>query len=236
LRRIDRVSSALEASSRRPPELPPECKWGYAMVQFRFFSRSKKFFEMFGEAARNIHQGAKALDEMLRDFRGSADQWRAVEEYEHEGDKITHRIIQTLHQSGMTPGDREDIHKLTATLDDVLDLIEGAAFRMAMYKIAQPTPEALRLSAIIVRCTEQIVLGVSALPDVARIQPHCIEINRLENEADEISRAAIAALFTGNAAPLDVIKWKEIYETMETTTDRGEDVANLLEEIVLKRS
>ena len=206
------------------------------MVQFRFFSRSKRFFEMFGEAARNIHQGAKALEQMLQDFQGSADQWRAVEEYEHEGDKITHRIIRTLHQSGMTPGDREDIHKLAATLDDVLDLIEGAAFRMAMYQVTEPTPEAIRLAAIIGRCTEQIVLGVSALPDVARIQPHCIEINRLENEADDVSRAAIAALFSGDVPPLDVIKWKKMWEPMETATDRGEDVANLLEEIVLKRS
>ena len=206
------------------------------MVQFRFFSRRKKFFEMFSEAARNVHQGAKALEQMLHDFQGSPDQWRAVEEYEHEGDKITHRIMQTLHQSSMTPGDREDIHKLAATLDDVLDLVEGAAFRMAMYKVVKPTPEALRLAALIVRCTEQIVSGISALPDVDRIQPHCIEINRLENEADEVSRAAIAGLFTAEPAPLDVIKWKEIYETMETATDRAEDVANLLEEIVLKRS
>jgi len=206
------------------------------MVHFRFFSRSKKFFEMFGEAARNVHQGAKALEQMLREFQGNADQWRAVEEYEHEGDKITHRIIRTLHQSSMTPTDREDIHKLAATLDDVLDLIEGAAFRMAMYRVNKPTPEAIRLAGIIVRCTEQIVQGVSALPEVDRIQAPCIEINRLENEADEVSRAAIAALFTGDTAPLDVIKWKEIYETMETATDKGEDVANLLEEIVLKRT
>ena len=206
------------------------------MVHFRFFSRSKKFFEMFGEAARNVHQGAKALEQMLREFQGNADQWRAVEEYEHEGDKITHRIIRTLHQSSMTPTDREDIHKLAATLDDVLDLIEGAAFRMAMYRVNKPTPEAIRLAGIIVRCTEQIVQGVSALPEVDRIQAPCIEINRLENEADEVSRAAIAALFTGDTAPLDDIKWKEIYETMEMATDKGEDVANLLEEIVLKRS
>jgi predicted phosphate transport protein (TIGR00153 family) len=206
------------------------------MVHFRFFSRSKKFFEMFGEAARNVHQGAKALEQMLREFQGNADQWRGVEEYEHEGDKITHRIIRTLHQSSMTPTDREDLHKLAATLDDVLDLIEGAAFRMAMYRVNQPTPEAIRLAGIIVRCTEQIVQGISALPEVDRIQAPCIEINRLENEADEVSRAAIAELFTGDASPLDVIKWKEIYETMETATDKGEDVANLLEEIVLKRS
>jgi uncharacterized protein len=124
------------------------------MVHFRFFSRSKKFFEMFGEAARNVHQGAKALEQMLREFQGNADQWRGVEEYEHEGDKITHRIIRTLHQSSMTPTDREDIHKLAATLDDVLDLIEGAAFRMAMYRVNKPTPEAIRLAGIIVRCTE----------------------------------------------------------------------------------
>ena len=206
------------------------------MVQFRFFSRSKKFFEMFVEAARNLHQGAKAFRRMLEEFEGSQEQWRAIEEYEHEGDKITHRIFQNLHQSGLTGADREDIHKLAATLDDVLDLIEGTAARLAMYKVTKITPEAIRLAGIIARCAEQIVQGISALPDVDRIQPHCIEINRLENEADEVSRSAIADLFVGDKPVMDVIKWKEIYETMETATDRGEDVANLLEEIVLKRS
>jgi predicted phosphate transport protein (TIGR00153 family) len=206
------------------------------MVQFRFFSRSKKYFEWFGEAARNVHQGAKALERILKDFHGTPDQWRAIEEYEHEGDKIIHRILQTLHQSSLTPRDREDIHKLAATLDDVLDLIEGSAFRLTMYKVGKPTPAATRLAEILVQCTEQIVRGIEALPDADRINPFCIEINRLENEADEISREAIAALFDGEIPPLDVIKWKEIYETMETATDRAEDVADLLEEIVLKRS
>jgi len=206
------------------------------MVQFRSFSRSKKFFEMFSEAARNVHQGAKALDQMLHDFRGSADQWRAVEEYEHEGDKITHRIIQTLHQSSMTPGDREDIHKLAATLDDVLDLIEGAAFRMAMYKVAQPTPDAIRLAAVIVRCHRT---DRSRSLRAAGRRPYPAALHRDQPLGERGGRdlaRAIAALFTREAAPLDVIKWKEIYETMETATDRGEDVANLLEEIVLKRS
>ena len=107
---------------------------------------------------------------------------------------------------------------------------------MAMYKVVKPTPEALRLAGIIVRCTDQIVLGVTALPRFANVQPHCIEINRLENEADEVSRTPIAALFVGEAAPIEVIKWKEIYETMESATDFGEDVANLLEEIALNLS
>jgi uncharacterized protein len=204
-------------------------------MRFGFFQRSEKFFEMFAEAARNVHQAARAFQQMLQDFHGTREHWRAVEEYEHEGDKITHRILQTLHQSRMTVVDREDIHRLTAALDDVLDLIEGSAARMVMYKVAKPTPEALRLAEVIIRSTEQIVGGIEAMPHFDRIQPHCIEINRLENEADEISRSAIAALFVDEAAPIDVIKWKEIYETMETATDRCEDVANLLEEIVLKR-
>jgi predicted phosphate transport protein (TIGR00153 family) len=206
------------------------------MFRFRFFPRSEKFFEMFIEAARNTHQGARVFQQMLEDFRGSDDQWRAVEEYEHEGDKITHRILRTLHQTFITPVDREDIHKLTSVMDDVIDLIEGSAARMAMYRITKPTPAAQRLAGIIVRCTDQIVRGVTALPRFESIQEHCIEINRLENEADEVSRAAIAALFLEDVPPLEVIKWKEIYETMETATDRCEDVANMLEEIALKHS
>jgi predicted phosphate transport protein (TIGR00153 family) len=207
------------------------------MVRFRLFPRSeKKFFDMFNEAARNIHQGARAFHQMLEDFQGTDEQWRAVEEYEHEGDKITHRILRTLHQTFITPVDREDIHRLTVALDDVIDLIEASAARMAMYKVVKPTPEALRLAALIVRSTDQIVRGVTGLPRFEEIQEHCIEINRLENEADEVSREAIAALFVGEVPPIEVIKWKEIYETMETATDRCEDVANLLEEIALKHS
>ncbi len=206
------------------------------MVRFPFFSRSKQFFEMFGEAARNMHQGAKALQHMVEEYENNPEQWRSVEEYEHEGDRITHRLMHTLHTSSLRAADREDIHRLAATLDDVLDLIEGSAARLVMYQVAKTTPAAVRLAGLIVQCTGEIVQVVSALPEADRVQPHCIELNRIENEADDVARQAIADLFSGNPAPLDVIKWKEIYETMETATDRGEDVANLLEEMVLKRS
>ena len=206
------------------------------MFRLRLFPRSEKFFDMFNEAARNIHQGARAFQQMLEDFRGTDEQWRIVEEYEHEGDKITHRILRTLHQTFITPVDREDIHKLTVVMDDVIDLIEGSAARMAMYRITKPTPAAIRLAGIIVRCCDQMVRGVTALPRFEAIQEHCIEINRLENEADEVSREAIAALFVESVPPLEVIKWKEIYETMETATDRCEDVANILEQIGLRYS
>ena len=202
----------------------------------RLFSRSQKFFDMFIEAARNIHQGALAFQRMLEDFHGTDEQWKAVEEYEHEGDKITHRILRILHQSRVGSVDREDIHKLTVALDDVIDLVEASAARMAMYRVVKPTPESQRLAGIIVRCCDQMVRGVTALPRFEFIQEHCIEINRLENEADDVCREVIAALFSGETSPLEVIKWKEIYETMETVTDRAEDVANILEEIALKRS
>jgi len=200
------------------------------------YSKPEVFFSLFNEAARNVHQGAKALQQMLADFRGTANEWLVVEEYEHEGDKITHRIFQTLHQSRMRAGEREAFRTLTSRMDDVLDLIEGSAARLHMYKVAAPTPEALRLAAIIVRSTEQMVRGVAALPRLEEVQPPCIEINRLENEADEVSRGAIADLFLGEVPPLDVFKWKEIYETMETVTDHCEDVADLLEEIALKHA
>ena len=206
------------------------------MLRLRLFPRSEKFFDMFIEAARNIHQGAKAFQRMLEDFHGTDEQWRGVEEYEHEGDKITHRILRTLHRTFITPVHREDIHKLAVALDDVIDLIEASAARMAMYRVVKPTPEALRLAGLIVACSDRIVRGVTALPRFEDLQEHCIEINRLENEADEVSRDAIATLFLGDAPPIEVIKWKEIYETMETATDRCEDVANLLEEIALKHS
>lgn len=202
----------------------------------RAFSHSEKFFSVFVEAARNTLQGARALAQMLEDFHGAEEQWRAVEEYEHEGDKITHRILRMLHQSALIRADREDIHRLAVTLDDVMDLIEASAARMAMYRVVTPTPEAVRLATLIVRGCEQLVLAVTALPRLELIQEHCIEINRLENEADEVARAAIAALFLGEAPPIEVIKWKEIYETMESATDRCEDVANLLQEVALKRS
>ena len=198
------------------------------------YAKLEKFFALFNEAARNAHQGARALHQMLEDFRGSSDEWGVVEEYEHEGDKISHRIFQALHKSRLRVGEQEAVRALTSRLDDVIDLIEASAARLAMYKVDKPTPEAKHLSDIILRSTEQIVQGVSALPDLERVQPHCIEINRLENEADDLARTAIAKLFLGDTPPLEVFKWKEIYETLETVTDHCEDVADLLEEIALK--
>jgi len=203
---------------------------------FNLIPREEKFFDMFGEAAHNIQAGARALVQMFKAFEITEEQWKAIEEFEHEGDKITHRILRKLNRTFVTPIDREDIHHMTTALDDVMDLIEAAAARMAMYKVKEATPYARRLAELIGLCADQILKGVEYMPRLEHLQEHCVEINRLENEADNVSREAIAGLFEGGVTPIDIIKWKEIYETLETATDRCEDVANILEQIALKHA
>ncbi len=175
----------------------------------------------------------KAMTESDGDFEAW---WKRAEEYEHTGDRLTHDLIKKLNQTFITQLDREDIHQLASRLDDVMDLIEAAATRMALYKIKRCTPEAKRLAALIHESAEEIVRAVQKLKDLKNILPHCVEIDRLENVADHVSRDAIAALFTGGHDPVEIVKWKEIYETLETATDRCEDVADVLERIVLKNA
>lgn len=202
---------------------------------FRLIPREEKFFEFFEEAANNILEGAKVLVQMT-DERGAdlQERWKRLEDLEHVGDKITHQIIRKLNRTFITPIDREDIHSLAVGLDDVMDLIEASAARMSLYKIKQPTEEARKLAQVILKSAEEIVKAVSNLERMDDVMEHCIEINRLENMADDISREAIAGLFDKGHDPMDVIKWKEIYETMETATDRCEDVANIVESVALK--
>ncbi|MFN3476161.1 MAG: DUF47 domain-containing protein [Candidatus Methylomirabilales bacterium] len=203
---------------------------------FKLIPREEKFFEYFQEAARNALEAAKALKEMFDHYKDPQGSWKMIVDFEHEGDKITHQIMRKLNQTFITPIDREDIHALTSALDDVMDAIEAAASRMVLYKIGEVTPEAKKLAHIIVTSAEQVVKAVSHMPKLEDIQEHCIEINRLENQADEVYREAIVALFEGERSPLEVIKWKEIYEILETTTDRCEDVANIVEAVALKHA
>jgi len=202
---------------------------------FRLIPREEKFFEYFENAANNILEGARVLVQMTQE--GSEhfqERWKQLEDLEHVGDKITHQIIRKLNRTFITPIDREDIHSLAVALDDVMDLIEASAARMSLYKIKQPTEEAKKLAEVILKSAEEIVKAVSNLERMDNVMEHCIEINRLENVADEISREAIADLFDKGHDPMDVIKWKEIYETMEMTTDGCEDVANIVESVALK--
>lgn len=202
---------------------------------FRLIPREEKFFEFFEEAANNIVEGARVLVQMTEEGSASfQERWKRLEELEHVGDKITHQIIRKLNRTFITPIDREDIHSLAVALDNVMDLIEASAARMSLYKVKRPTEEAGQLAQVILKSAEEIVKAVSNVERMDDVIERCIEINRLENIADDISREAIAGLFDKGHDPMDVIKWKEIYEMMEATTDQCEDVANIVEALALK--
>ena len=208
-------------------------------MRFPFIPREEKFFDLFEESARNLVRGAGLLAELIEKWENIEEKAREISELEHHGDNITHRIIAQLHATFVTPIDREDIAQLADRMDDVMDLIEGAAVDMLIYEVKRPTERAQELADILVRSTSEVS---AALPRLRRrnqlnkIPEHCIEINRLENEADRVVRAALTELFHDQVDLADVIKWREIYEHMETATDRCEDIANVLEGVMIKRA
>lgn len=196
--------------------------------------REPKFFVMFADMSSNVTLGAKLLTEILHDFKDVEKRVDQLKDLEHLGDEMTHGILTKLNQTFITPFDREDIHRLAASLDDVLDYVYAAGERLVMYKIRSAPPAASELAALVVRQSEQIEKAVALLEKHDRLLPHCMEINRLENEADRVARAAIGQLFDTERDPIALIKLKELYEVLERATDKGEDVANVLESVVLK--
>ncbi len=204
---------------------------------FRILPRDQEFFVMFEKAAQNIHDGAELFKDMLDNFEDIREKGRLIEEVEHKGDTLTHEMVKKLDTTFITPIDREDIIKLASSLDDIIDLIHGAATRLVLYKVAAPTPQAKELAFLILKSTRELLRAVSKLSTrLGDVYDHCVEVNSLENEADRVCRDAIAWLFEHETDPVAIIKWKEIYETMETATDRCEDVANVLESVALKNA
>jgi predicted phosphate transport protein (TIGR00153 family) len=209
------------------------------MVRLPFVPREQKFFELFEESAQNTVQASEALKEMINDWQFVDSRVAEITELEHRGDTITHQIISLLHRTFVTPLDREDIALLAHTLDDIMDFVHSAADAMFIYKIQKPTERAKQLADIIVRGAAEVQKAVSGLrkrSELKRIMEGCVEINRLENMADRVYRAAIAELFDNAENMAEVIKWREIYEHMESATDRCEDVANVLEGVALKHA
>ena len=200
----------------------------------RLLPRERSFFSMFTQVTANIQEGARALVDIFADYRDLQRKVARVKEHEHRGDQLTHEIFTRLNQTFITPFDREDIHSLTSKLDDVLDLIDAAATRLVIYKVDKLRPGAAELADILVRATAEIHAAVSRLEKHDGILDHCITINSLENEGDRVVRAAIAELFEKEKDPVELIKWKEILEVLEIATDKCEDVANVLETVVLK--
>lgn len=206
------------------------------MPNFSIMPREPKFFDLFEKSVANVAKAAKELADFLEDYTNVPLKVARITELEHEGDAITHQIMEQLHRTFITPLDREDIALLTERLDDVMDFIEDAANAMLLYRIEQPTTRAREMAAILVSMTSELVVAVPLLRNRSKMKvilEHCVEINRLENEADAIVRLALAELFDDTPIA-DVIKWREIYEHLETAADKGEDVANVLEGVVLK--
>jgi uncharacterized protein len=200
----------------------------------RLLPREERFFDLFVKQTRNIQAGAEALANMLSHYTGVPEQVQSIKAIEHEGDEITHNLLTMLNQTFVTPLDREDIHELSSRLDDVIDLIDAAASRFVLYRVDKIRRGTLDLVKVLVSATEELTAAVKALPTPENAMKHCIEINRYENESDRICRVLIAQLFDEEKDPVQIIKWKEIYEVIETAVDMCEDVANVIEGIVIK--
>ncbi|HJX12863.1 MAG TPA: DUF47 domain-containing protein [Dehalococcoidales bacterium] len=209
------------------------------MVRLPFVPKEQKFSVLFEESASNIVKASQALKEMVDTWQFVDSRVAEITELEHRGDTITHQILSLLHRTFVTPFDREDIAMLAHTLDDIIDFVHSAADAMFIYKVQSPTQRAKELAAIIVQGAvevESAVKGLRRRSELKRILDVCVEINRLENMADRVYRAAIAELFDNTQDMAQVIKWREIYEHMESATDRCEDVANVLEGVALKHA
>lgn len=202
----------------------------------RLIPRETKFFDLFAESATNVTDSARSLSELLNnyDYEKMPAAVARITEIEHRGDEMTHNILIKLNQTFITPFDREDIHLLASSLDDVLDFIFAAADRLLNYKITQPSPSAKLLAGIILRQSEELAKAVTLLGKDSHVLTHCVEVNRLENEADRISREAIGRLFDEQHDPITLIKLKELLEVLEEASDKAEDVANVLETVILK--
>ncbi len=201
---------------------------------FRLIPKETRFFDMFEETSSNLTTGARLMAEILADFKDVEARVQKLKDIEHRGDELTHQILVKLNQTFLTPLDREDIHRLAASMDDVLDFVYAAGERMVMYKITSAPARAADLARVVVKQCEEIGKAVVKLEKHDHVLDHCVEINRLENEADSIARAAIGQLFEHQVDPITLIKLKELYEVLETATDKAEDVANVMESVVLK--
>lgn len=204
----------------------------------RLIPRETKFFDMFAEIAGNVIEGARVLHNLLSDwdYQRLPEVAQQIKAIEHRGDEMTHQLLIKLNQTFITPFDREDIHALASSLDDVLDFIFGASNRLVTYKITQPSPSAKVLAGIVLRQTEELQKAVSLLEKDHGVLEHCVEVNRLENEADQVTYEAIGRLFEGGYDPITLIKLKELLEILEDATDKAEDAANVLETVVLKNA
>jgi predicted phosphate transport protein (TIGR00153 family) len=198
--------------------------------------RERVYFELFEEAGRNVLRTAELLDVMLSDYPDSKHLATEIKECEHEGDRITHDIIDRLNHTFVTPIDREDVLALASALDDIVDYTEEVADYLGLYRIEAPMDQALELAGVLRAAAKEIAEAIPHLRSFGDISRHTVEINRLENEGDQITRGAVASLFDTGIDPMVVIRWKDLFERLEAAIDATERVANIMEGVVIKNS
>ena len=208
----------------------------------RLMPREGRFFNLFDNHAKHVVDGALALADVLKHYDNQKEREagiKTIEDAEHAADRITHETVQLLHTTFVTPFDRDDIHRLISRMDDVLDLIQDAGESLNLYDIQRVTPEAIQLAELLRRCAEHVQSAVglmASMADAPAILKICQEIDRLESEADKVMRSAISALFRDEQDVRQVIKLKAVYEWLEAATDKCQDVANVIESVVLENA
>jgi hypothetical protein len=205
-------------------------------MRIRLIPREERFFDMFVEDAANVLSAARHLEEMLETYTDIEQRAKELFAMEHHGDELSHAIGKKLNTTFVTPFDREDIHALISGLDDVLDLIEEIADTFILYNVEAPTPASVQQSVIIRKQCEAIHEAMTKLRGFQGLEPYWIEIHRLENEGDRVARAAVAGLFSEKTKAIDMVKWKDIYALLESCIDKCEDVADIVEKIVVKHA
>ena len=205
---------------------------------FKLIPKEERFFDLFERLADLVLQAGTTLYEAISDYRTLSEKAKQLERLEHDADQVTHEIMAKLNSTFITPIDREDIHRLAAALDDVIDFIEGATEHMIVFRIQEPTAQFKALAEVVLRQCREIHQMIPRLKNLrhADILVHCIEVNRLENEGDRVHREAVADLFEKRGDPLEVMKWRDLYDILETATDKCEDVAVAIEGIFLKNA
>jgi predicted phosphate transport protein (TIGR00153 family) len=206
------------------------------MARLSLLPRDRVFFDLFTEAGQNTLHAARLLEQMLDKWPDDGGLARDILKAENEGDRITHDIVQRLNTTFVTPIDREDIYGLATALDDVVDYIEEAADFLGLYKIEAPMDQALDLAEVLVASCQQLYEALDNLRGFSDLEKYWVEIHRLENEGDRISRDAVASLFSNGIDPMVVIRWKDIFAVLERAIDATETAAHILEGIVIKNS
>jgi len=208
------------------------------VAKLRLLPRDERFFDLFEKAAGVVLAGAETLMQMLNDFDNAEQYRKRIGDLEHEGDAVIHAVMDKLNRAFVTPFDQEDIRAIASRLDDIIDFTQAAAERLLLYRVKQPYPASIELTGVLVQTVQQVQLVVGLLRDLSNrraIVEGCIEINRLENAGDHIYRAALGQLFEDGDL-LELMRWKEIIEQIEQSIDQCEDLADVIESVVVKHA